>query len=404
MGVVYKGEDAALERTVAIKTILMTFASEEHAGYLARFRQEARALGALKPPVDHLGLRLRRRGRHRVHGDGIPRGPGAARNPRRGAPAPSFAVDVAAQVAEGLAFAHARGIVHRDVKPGNIMVLEGGRAKIMDFGIAAVRASDVKTQTGLMLGSPRYMSPEQILGQAADHARTSSRSASCSTRCSRARRRSRAGHPAAHVPGVQRAPDAAQPPESRVPEVLDLIVAKALEKDPRRATRTRRARDRPAACAKRCRARLGYASDRRRPGPPVQWRHDRRSRRPRRWPRRVARGALGLPPRRSSIRAARSRGSRIREEPIARASRRGTRRADCALLGRRNAADGVAVTAIALAIALAIAQRREALGLLGHRGAVGDLELARALDVQRLHHAVVHQHRVAVARMPMPRA
>jgi len=79
------------------------------------------------------------------------------------------AVDIAAQVAEGLAFAHSRGVVHRDIKPGNVMVIEGNRAKIMDFGIARVRTSDLKTQTGLMLGSPRYMSPEQVLGRPVDH-------------------------------------------------------------------------------------------------------------------------------------------------------------------------------------------------------------------------------------------
>jgi len=78
------------------------------------------------------------------------------------------AVDIAAQVAEGLAYAHARGVVHRDVKPANIMVPRDGPAKIMDFGIARMRASDVKTQTGMLLGSPKYMSPEQLLGGAVD--------------------------------------------------------------------------------------------------------------------------------------------------------------------------------------------------------------------------------------------
>jgi serine/threonine-protein kinase len=79
------------------------------------------------------------------------------------------AVDLAAQVAEGLAFAHARGIVHRDVKPANVMVVEANRAKLMDFGIARVRVSDLKTQTGQLLGSPKYMSPEQVLGRPVDH-------------------------------------------------------------------------------------------------------------------------------------------------------------------------------------------------------------------------------------------
>jgi serine/threonine-protein kinase len=83
--------------------------------------------------------------------------------------APSQALTIAATVAEGLACAHEQGIVHRDVKPGNIMVLPDGRVKIMDFGIARPLEPTVKTQTGLLLGSPQYMSPEQIVGQPFDH-------------------------------------------------------------------------------------------------------------------------------------------------------------------------------------------------------------------------------------------
>lgn len=74
-------------------------------------------------------------------------------------------VDIAAQVADGLWFAHQQEIVHRDAKPSNIMVLKGGIAKITDFGIARLPNSAVKTMTGLILGSPRYMSPEQAIGK-----------------------------------------------------------------------------------------------------------------------------------------------------------------------------------------------------------------------------------------------
>src|SRR6185369_18024259 len=73
-----------------------------------------------------------------------------------------------AQTAEGLAFAHARDIVHRDVKPSNVMILfDDDRmvAKVTDFGIARAPSSKVKTMTGLILGSPRYMSPEQVVGK-----------------------------------------------------------------------------------------------------------------------------------------------------------------------------------------------------------------------------------------------
>jgi serine/threonine-protein kinase len=79
-------------------------------------------------------------------------------------------VSIAAQVAEGLAYAHQHGGVHRDIKPANIMVLADGPVKITDFGIARMRASnDELTQSGMMLGSPKYMSPEQVIGKRADH-------------------------------------------------------------------------------------------------------------------------------------------------------------------------------------------------------------------------------------------
>jgi len=78
------------------------------------------------------------------------------------------AVEIAAQVAEGLAYAHEHGVVHRDVKPANIMLAITGLAKITDFGIARMRSAEVKTQTGIVLGSPRYMSPEQVAGKRAE--------------------------------------------------------------------------------------------------------------------------------------------------------------------------------------------------------------------------------------------
>jgi serine/threonine-protein kinase len=80
------------------------------------------------------------------------------------------AISIAAQVAEGLGYAHDHGVVHRDIKPANIMVVQNGPVKITDFGIARMRASSQElTQTGMMLGSPKYMSPEQVIGKRADH-------------------------------------------------------------------------------------------------------------------------------------------------------------------------------------------------------------------------------------------
>jgi serine/threonine-protein kinase len=81
---------------------------------------------------------------------------------------PERALDIAALVADGLAYAHAHEVVHRDVKPANIMILKDSRVKITDFGIARMRTADVRTQTGVVLGSPRYLSPEQVLGKRCD--------------------------------------------------------------------------------------------------------------------------------------------------------------------------------------------------------------------------------------------
>ena len=169
MGVVYKASDPMLNRTVAIKTINMAADPEERAEYEKRFYQEAKAAGGLSHPnivtifdIGHAGDVVYM-AMEFVPGDEL-KGLLANRLVE-----PQAALDIGAQVAEGLAYAHERGVVHRDVKPANIMVVRGGPAKIMDFGIARVRQSDVKTQTGMLLGSPKYMAPEQLLGTAVDH-------------------------------------------------------------------------------------------------------------------------------------------------------------------------------------------------------------------------------------------
>jgi len=170
MGVVYKATDSVLERAVAVKTVNITLEREYADKYEQRFYQEAKAAGSLNHPnivtihdvgksgdvvfmameyIDGVELRT-------LIGEGRP-----LRVPQ--------AISIAAQVAEGLAFAHQRGVVHRDVKPANIMVVANGPVKITDFGIARMRGSGDLTQTGMLLGSPKYMSPEQVIGKRADH-------------------------------------------------------------------------------------------------------------------------------------------------------------------------------------------------------------------------------------------
>ena len=169
MGTVYKAVDPIIDRTVAIKTINLNLSRQELEEYEARFQQEIKAAGRLNHPnivtiydvgkTDQLaymamefldGLELK---------DMIASGQ---------IPPADVVVDIITQVADGLSFAHQQDIVHRDVKPSNIMVMKGGIAKITDFGIARLPNSAVKTMTGLILGSPRYMSPEQVIGKAID--------------------------------------------------------------------------------------------------------------------------------------------------------------------------------------------------------------------------------------------
>src|SRR3970040_566998 len=165
MGVVYRAEDPSLDRVVALKTISLGDA-DERKSYEKRFMLEAKAAGKLTHPnivtifdygeeedIAYMAMEL-------LGGQDL-------RSRIREGEIPALeAVEIALQVADGLGFAHEFGVVHRDVKPGNIMLLERGAVKIMDFGIARMRHADSsKTSTGMVLGTPRYMSPVQISGQ-----------------------------------------------------------------------------------------------------------------------------------------------------------------------------------------------------------------------------------------------
>ena len=168
MGIVYKAEDPNLDRIVALKTIILEEDSEGRQEYQKRFFLEAKAAGKLNHAnivtaydfgeengVAYLAMEL-------LDGTDL------RQRMKQGAVAPAAAVDIALQIAEGLGFAHERGVVHRDIKPGNIMLLPRGQAKIMDFGLARMRAADHKTSTGMVLGTPKYMSPEQVAGSPVD--------------------------------------------------------------------------------------------------------------------------------------------------------------------------------------------------------------------------------------------
>jgi eukaryotic-like serine/threonine-protein kinase len=178
MGVVYRARDTRLGRDVALKVLPDDVAGD--AQRLERFEHEARAAAALNHPNIAAVFDAGREGAVRYVVHELLEGETLRERLRRGPLAPREALDTAAQVARGLAAAHAKGIVHRDVKPENVFVTRDGHLKVLDFGLAKVRApveteaptAAALTQPGEVLGTVSYMSPEQLRGSASVDARS----------------------------------------------------------------------------------------------------------------------------------------------------------------------------------------------------------------------------------------
>jgi eukaryotic-like serine/threonine-protein kinase len=167
MGVVYQGEDLQLGRAVALKFLAPELVRDPMGK--ARFLTEARAASAL----DHPNLCTILEVGETAEGLlflAMPRydGVSLARRLARGPLPLDQALDVATQVARGLAKAHHHGIVHRDVKPANLFLTDDGVVKILDFGIAKLMGEAGPTLRGSLLGTPAYMAPEQTRGEAVD--------------------------------------------------------------------------------------------------------------------------------------------------------------------------------------------------------------------------------------------
>ena len=168
MGTVYRARDPLIERTVAIKTVPITKLRQEGADTESRFLREAQSAGRLSHPnivtIYDVGEAdgLAYIAMEYLHGATL-------RDLMNKGPMPlDLALDTATQMAEALAFAHEHGVIHRDIKPANVVVTgQRGRIKLTDFGIAHLANSD-HTHAGQMLGSPRYMSPEQAMGREVD--------------------------------------------------------------------------------------------------------------------------------------------------------------------------------------------------------------------------------------------
>jgi serine/threonine-protein kinase len=170
MGVVYKGHDDSIDRPVAIKTIRPELLEADGSGeWLERFQREARAAG-----------RCQHRGIVAIYELGEAAGapflamefvegrPLEATLRDQGALALTRATNIITQVLDALGYAHGKGVVHRDVKPANIMLVNGSSVKVADFGVARLDTLHM-TRDGMMVGTPSYMAPEQFTGGAVDH-------------------------------------------------------------------------------------------------------------------------------------------------------------------------------------------------------------------------------------------
>ena len=232
MAEVYRGFDPVLNRTVAIKVLLPQFARD--AGFVARFRREAQAAARLNQPnivgVYDTGADGDRQYIVMEFVEGRTLAEFLADGRRL---TPMQAVDLTQKIAAALASAHAQGIVHRDIKPGNVMVTRDGFVKVMDFGIARMQTDITAPQTSSVIGTPTYLSPEQAQGQAVD-ARSDLYSLGCVLYELLAGRPPFTGDTAVAI-AYKQVNETPVPPSAHnqdVPPRLDAVVMKCLAKNP----------------------------------------------------------------------------------------------------------------------------------------------------------------------------
>ncbi|CAN5725655.1 Stk1 family PASTA domain-containing Ser/Thr kinase [soil metagenome] len=167
MAEVYRGFDSVLNRTVAIRVLLPQFARDT--SFVHRFRREAQAAARLNQPnivgvydtgaddgTQYIVMEF-------IEGRTLAEFIGAGRSPT-----PVQAAEIAQKICDAIAAAHAQGVIHRDIKPGNVMVTRDGTVKVMDFGIARMLGPETAPQTSAVLGTASYLSPEQAQGTPVD--------------------------------------------------------------------------------------------------------------------------------------------------------------------------------------------------------------------------------------------
>lgn len=242
MGIIYRAKDPLIDRFVAIKVVNLESPNKPQIqDQEMRLHHEARSAGRLNHPniftihdmgrcgdVAYIAMEM-------LEGREL-----SEVIDCKGGVSVDQALDISTQVAHGLAYAHQHGVAHHDIKPANIMVLDGSHVKIADFGLAQMSPSLVRTPEGRVLGSPLYMSPEQVQGQALD-TRSDIFSLGVVLYEMLTRRLPFTGADAGDVmrqimTHTQPAPGSIN---TKVPKRLDRIVEKCLEKIPARVTRMR---------------------------------------------------------------------------------------------------------------------------------------------------------------------
>ncbi|TFV52406.1 protein kinase, partial [Blastococcus sp. TF02A_35] len=235
MGQVWRGHDTLLDRPVAVKVLRDQYAGD--ATFRTRFRAEAQHAALLTHP--HIAAVF-------DYGE-VPAGAGAPASAylvmelvegesladvlaREGRLDAARTVDVVRQAADGLAAAHSAGIVHRDVKPANILVTPRGTVKITDFGIARSASSVAVTGTGQVIGTAHYFSPEQAGGGQATPASDVYALGAVAYECLAGRRPFEAENPVQIAVMHLRDEPAPLPPE--VPDGVRALVGRAMAKDP----------------------------------------------------------------------------------------------------------------------------------------------------------------------------